>query len=136
MRQGSLLDFIRIFPPNQRTGVFGKVFENTVSRCHFITDTSTRVELVELYYENGRSVTQCLRAFRKAHGRYAAPSETTVRALVKKFKETGSVHDVPRSGRPRTARTEENVNAVAADVAANPTTSTRHRAQQLSSTEL
>lgn len=94
-------------------------------------EIAERVELVELYYINGCSVTQCLRKFRAVHGIHAGPSEQAVRNLVKKFKETGSLHDAPRSGGPRTARTEQNITAVAMDVAANPSTSIRRRAQGL-----
>lgn len=94
-------------------------------------DIPQRTVLIKLFYQNGCSATQCLRAYRAAHGKHAGPTEATVRALVKKFEKTGSVHDAPRSGVPRTARSEENINTVAASLVADPTTSTRRRAQKL-----
>lgn len=98
-------------------------------------DISQRVELIGLFYENRRSVSQCLRVYRVLHGRDAGPSETAVYNLIKKFQETGSVHDAPRPGCPRRARTKKNINAVATNVAINPTTSTRRRAKKLGLSE-
>ena len=48
--------------------------------------------------------------------------------LNKKFETFGSVLDAPRSGRPRTARIEENVEAVAQAFVETPTKSARRTA--------
>ena len=58
----------------------------------FVMETSERRELIELYYQNGCSVTLCLRAFRARHGRHSGPSESTLRALVNKFNLSGTVN--------------------------------------------
>lgn len=54
---------------------------------------------------------------------------TAVRKLVKKFKETGSVLDKPRSGRPKTS--DETKEAVLAKVYANPKQSLRRTSTEL-----
>ena len=54
------------------------------------------------------------RRFRAAYGINYVPSRPTIYAIHAKFLQTGSVNDQPRSGRPRTGRTEENVEAVGA----------------------
>ncbi len=51
--------------------------------------------------------------------------------MVHKFQETGSVADVKSSVRVRTGRSAENIAVVLESVDESPSTSTRHRAQQL-----
>ncbi|CAF3181292.1 unnamed protein product [Rotaria sp. Silwood2] len=51
------------------------------------------------------------------------PTRQTIYQLAKKFDETGSVEDAPRSGRPRTVRTEENMERVSETFLLNPQTS-------------
>lgn len=59
-----------------------------------------RIELVELYYEKGRSPTDAIRAYCRINNVRRICDRKTVEDLIKKFKETGSVHDAPRKGRP------------------------------------
>ena len=62
-----------------------------------------RILLYQLYIENNRSVTVTIRKFatkNKLKLKSDYPSESTVRNLVKKFEETASLTDKPRSGRP------------------------------------
>lgn len=64
-------------------------------------DLQTRIELIELYFENGRSGSATLRAFKTAHNCHRDPfSVSTILRLIERFRETGSVADRPRSGRP------------------------------------
>lgn len=61
----------------------------------------TRLQLIQLYYANQRSPALTLRAYKRANDLSKDPfSETSIRNLVKKFEETYSLHDKPRSGRP------------------------------------
>ena len=50
---------------------------------------------------------------------------------MKKFEETGSVHNKPPSGRPKTARSAENIAAVLESNANDPSTSTPRGSQEL-----
>lgn len=90
-----------------------------------------RLKVVEAYYENGRSNKSAFRALREFFGPHNRPTESAIGKIVKKFKETGSVDDVKRPVRGRARRSIENIAAVREDVAENPNTSIRHRAQQL-----
>ena len=67
-----------------------------------------RVEIVKLFYRNELSVTATLRALRAKWPRNHVPNESTVRRLIKKFDETGSVSDVLRAGPSTTVRTSPN----------------------------
>src|SRR6185437_3932504 len=62
-----------------------------------------RVALIRLYYENRRNSAEAIRAYRRETGVVDICTPFAVRKLVAKFERTGSVHDAPRSGRPKTA---------------------------------
>ena len=62
-----------------------------------------RVALIRLYYENRRNSAEAIRAYRRETGVVEICTPFAVRKLVAKFERTGSVHDAPRSGRPKTA---------------------------------
>ena len=63
--------------------------------------TATRVELVRLYYQCGKSATLALRRFNTENQRRKnVCNESTVRRLVSRFEARGSVFDNPRGGRP------------------------------------
>lgn len=51
--------------------------------------------------------------------------------IIKRFESTGSVKVVKRTARSRPVRSHENIEAVRISIAANPSTSTRHRSQEL-----
>ena len=64
-------------------------------------DLRTRIEIVELYFSNGSSSTAALRAYKTVHNLRRDPFATsTITRLISRFRETGSVADKPRSGRP------------------------------------
>lgn len=64
-------------------------------------DLETRIELVELYFSNDKSASAALRAYKVIHGCHRDPfSVSTISRLVQRFRETGSVNDKPKSGRP------------------------------------
>lgn len=58
-------------------------------------------------------------------------TSSTVSTLVTKFRESGSIHDVHSTGRPKTTRSNENVESVRQNVCEHPGTSIRHRGQEL-----
>lgn len=63
-----------------------------------------RVTLVRLFYEHHGSISSTLRAFAHERGIKRTtdlPQENTIRALIARFESTGSVHDLPRTGRPK-----------------------------------
>lgn len=78
-------------------------------------DLQMRISIVELYYQNGCSPSATVRAYKKLHNIHNDPfSASTVNKLITKFKQTGSVNDAPRGGRPSFGdQTIENVSNVA-----------------------
>ena len=54
-----------------------------------------------------------------------------IRAQLKRFRQQGSVSDLPRTGRRRSVRTAENVALVENSIVENPDTSIRRRATQI-----
>ena len=64
-------------------------------------DLATRIELVGLYYTNGKAPIATLRAYKKAHNCHNEPfNPNAISRLMERFVATGSVNDKPRSGRP------------------------------------
>ena len=61
--------------------------------------TKHRVELILLSAREGMTHRRVAETFNSTHSDMNV-SHTTVGRLLNKFKETGSVHDSPRSGRP------------------------------------
>ena len=62
-----------------------------------------RVLLVQIYYMNNLSITETIRKFssqKHLKKKEDAPTYATIDKLIKRFVTTGSVHDLPRSGRP------------------------------------
>lgn len=69
-----------------------------------------KIKSVELYIKFGNS--EQVRREWKNHLASEPPSRPTILSLVEKFQETGSVEDKSRSGRPRTAVSEESIKKV------------------------
>lgn len=90
-----------------------------------------RVTIVKTHYKYGESFVETVRKLRGTFGRRNAPREATVRRLVQKFEQTGSVVDNKRIGRPRTSRSAENIAAVSDSVIECPKTSIRRRSLEL-----
>lgn len=64
-------------------------------------DTQARIELIQLYYANGKSASAAQRSYNKKHGLHNnAFALTSITRLVERFEHTGSVHDMPKTGRP------------------------------------
>ena len=71
-----------------------------------------RLQIVQLYYENGRSVKSVCRAFRPIYGVRSRPTERTIRHTIGKLENNLTLLDDTRPIRPRTDRTVENMAAV------------------------
>ena len=93
--------------------------------------TEQRIQVIKSYYKNSESPTATVRELRVTLGRNAAPTESSVRKLIRKFETTGSVSNVKKTGRPRSVRTQENIAVVRDNVTVSPRKSVRRRAQQL-----
>lgn len=90
-----------------------------------------RVLIVKHYYQNGESLIATIRKVRPIFGRNNVPNSSTVKRIIEKFENTGSVSDVKHTTRARRGRSEQNITAVRESVAESPGTSIRHRAQEL-----
>ena len=93
--------------------------------------TKQRTKIIELYFENHRSIILTQKAYRRHYNVRQAPNQSTINRLVKRFRQQGSVSDLPRTGRQRSVRTAENVALVEDSIAENPDTSTRRRATKI-----
>lgn len=90
-----------------------------------------RAEIVQIFYVNNSSIILAQREYRRKYGRRRVPSAKTFRRLAANFEQTGSTSDKPHIGRPRSARSRENIDRVREDVMERPRTSTRKRSTQL-----
>jgi transposase len=90
-----------------------------------------RVKIVEIYFQNGRSIILTQRAYRRHLNVRNGPSVTMIRKLMQRLEETGSLMNLPHTGRPRSARKEENIEEVRASIEEEPQTSTRRRYREL-----
>ena len=85
---------------------------------------------MKTYFQNGESSTQTVRYLRGKFGRKEMSSTQFVNQFVKRIRQTGSLLDKATS-RVRPVRSIENIAAVAQSVLEQPSTSTRHRSQNL-----
>lgn len=90
-----------------------------------------RKQILEFYILNGKSIRRTHRALLPIYGRHSRPSEQSIRAIIKKFDETFSLHDNLPPIRQRNVRTDETIAAVDESVRENRELSIRRRAQQL-----
>ena len=91
--------------------------------------TKQRIKLVFLYAEF-KNFEEVRRQYKK-HFTTPPPQATTISRLVRKFAETGSVHDRNRPGRPNTIVTSETIQAVEELFIATPQTSVRAGALEM-----
>lgn len=117
---------------NGARGTGEAVFRNSVAMERFTG--ADRAFCVREFYCNNNSATVARRKFREHHNLRNfndTPSIQTIKNWVTKFEESGSTLDKKRSGRPRTSRTEENIDVVKQSIRENPTQSTRKRSSAL-----
>ena len=89
-----------------------------------------RLQIVQLYYENGCSVKSVYRALRQIYGVHNRPTERIIRHTTGKLENNLTLLDDTRPIRPRTARTVENIAAVNESFAKDPEESIRRLSQQ------
>lgn len=91
-----------------------------------------RVKIIQEYYRNGEKISKAYRALCEHFGgKSNCPNPTTIGRLVRKFEATGSVDDLPISGRSKSVRTQANIDAVRKSVETYPSLSVACRAQKL-----
>lgn len=90
-----------------------------------------RWDLLEIYFQNKDNWSEIARKCRTKFGRREGPTVPGIRKFIAKVRGTGFIVDAPRRERARTVRTPEHIEAVAESVRENPSTSTRHRSQEL-----
>lgn len=90
-----------------------------------------RAEIVTIFIQQNESIVLTQREYKKRHKNNPVPDKKTIRVLASKFKLNGTTFNCHRSGRPRTARSEENITRVSQSVVESPQTSIRRRGQQL-----
>lgn len=91
-----------------------------------------RVKIIQEYYRNDEKISKAHRALCEHFGgKGNCPNPTTIGRLVRKFEATGSVDDLPISGRTKSVRTQSNIDAVRESVQTDPTLSIACRAQKL-----
>ena len=91
-----------------------------------------RIKIIQEYYRNGEKLANTHRALSEYFGgKKNCPAQTTIRRLVTKFEATGSVEDLPVTGRPKNIRTQSNIDAVRESVRTDPDISVACRSQKL-----
>jgi transposase len=95
----------------------------------FRLSSSERINVVKWYaqYENAGEVA---RQFEEHYNR-SPPTRKTILTIARKFDETETIEDEPRSGRPRSISTDENRERVRAAFEEDPETSTRRASLEL-----
>lgn len=91
------------------SGFFIVAYELGFHEAHFIfayvcvdmsCDIDCKLELVQLYYTNGESLTACMRAYKKTHGLHNNPfSLETIRRVIKRFEKSKTLHNKRKIGR-------------------------------------
>lgn len=102
----------------------------SLSRKMASLNETERIEILMMigYGDRTRSFTEVVNLFNELHPDRDLISKSTVSKTLSRFRETGSVKDRPKVGRPVTATSEENSLNVILDVMENPTTSTQQLA--------
>jgi len=91
--------------------------------------TAERVAIVKMYY-GCKNMEEVRRRWR-ANFNSSVPAAATIRELLQKFEETGSVLDVPPPGRPKTACIDELGEQIASSLDRSPQKSTRRLSAEL-----
>jgi len=86
---------------------------------------------LKIYFQSGESSTQTERNLRGKFGRKEMPSTQFVDQFVKRIRQIESLLNKATRSRARPVRSTENIAAVAQSVLEHPSTSTRHRSQNL-----
>jgi hypothetical protein len=90
-----------------------------------------RVFLLKNWWKFDRDYTDVIAAFEQQFPGAQPPIRQAIYKLNKKFEQTGSVNDLPRSGRPRSVRTLENMEIIAETFVKSPKKSARKASNEL-----
>ena len=90
-----------------------------------------RIQVVKFYYESQSSMKTTIIKFRKTYGRKNVPTKTTVYRILRHFGEKGTVADSPKPGPSCIVTISKNIETVRVKVSQSPSTSIRHRSQEL-----
>jgi transposase len=75
--------------------------------------TEDRVFVPQKWWQHDHSYRDVANLFVERFPNSVPPSRQAIHNSNKRFEQTGSVADLPRSGRPKSVTTEENLNIVA-----------------------
>ena len=84
--------------------------------------TEQRTKIVQFYFKFHRSIILTQRAYCLHINARKPPSDFMIRRLIQRFQQYGSVSDLPRSGRPRSVRSQINRESVLDSVQEEPGT--------------
>ena len=93
--------------------------------------TEEQIFIIESYFRLNESITETQKKFRQNFNTRNSPTPNAIKAMVARFCKQGSVCDLPKSGRPHMARSDENRQRVAESMAEDPSTSVRRRSSQI-----
>ena len=79
-----------------------------------------RILLLKQWWISGGTTQTINEAFQHEFPDEKIPVRQTIYRLAKKFDQTGSVEDAPRSGRPKSVNTDENMQLVSQSFLLNP----------------
>jgi hypothetical protein len=82
--------------------------------------TQHRVFLLQSRWQTNKNNARVLEMFAKKFPDTPVPTPQAICNLNQRFQRHGNVHDLPRSGRPRTSLTEENLTTVAQALVQSP----------------
>jgi len=89
-------------------------------------------EILKIYFQSGEFSTQTVRNLRGKFGRKEMPSTQFVNQFVKRIRQSGFLLEKATRSRARPVKSStENIAAVAQSVLEHPSTSSRHRSQNL-----
>ena len=89
--------------------------------------TEERTLIVQWHFELHGSNSETQRCYRRHFNTRDAPSVNAIKGIISHFQRQGAVCDLPRSGRPHTARNDENREELERSLEENPSVSTRRR---------
>ena len=90
-----------------------------------------RVFIIEQYFKNNEGLAVTVHNFRTKYGQNSDLTPSTVKRLIQKFRETGSISDLRHSGHLSASRSIQNIKAVCESVVENLGISIQHRGQEL-----
>jgi hypothetical protein len=96
-----------------------------MSENYFSYSIQHKIEFVKLYYHKDNTFVDVVNVFHQNNPEVPKPHPSTVMRVIHKFEETGSVENRKKSGRPRTATSDEKSSEVLAKTVVSPIKSTR-----------